>query len=484
MFRWYRGAKVCYAYLADVPAGEREYEREDSFFRRSRWFTRGWTLQEMLAPKNLVFLNRDWVEIGEISSLAKVIASVTGIREADPFDFRSACVAVKMSWASRRKTTRPEDAAYCLMGLFNINMPLLYGEGERAFIRLQLEILNISNDETIFAWSKADVCSSGLLANSPAAFRHSGGIRRFQFDSIRPPYSMTNQGLRLETELLLASSLPHTSHEARYEAEEFLVPLNCKEGGTGYALAIILWKTRKSKVHYVRIFSNTELVKYAGIPRGTPRRSEAMRLDAKKSVYIEQFDKTPRSPLRIAGNQWPGSVAIAVMAHHVFHTGFAMRLQYCYPPDTSAWVSHSTLSLTPGYRASFGAAEFIGLRSRRRFAIVLHAVNHSGAIDVGMYLVVSPPGSPRLLEEIVESLSHQHDAHGSDRIDSLLWEEEEEEENSRKEGPRWTSVSLHLRKVEELGERVYFVDMAISIERMDPNASPESNALAKTTARL
>ncbi|KAK3994876.1 heterokaryon incompatibility protein-domain-containing protein, partial [Cladorrhinum sp. PSN332] len=166
MFRWYSKAQVCYAYLSDVDGiGEDSPEKDGSSFRRSRWFTRGWTLQELLAPVEVVFLNRDWEEIGTKSSLASVIASFTRIdagalkkplcgSEAVSHHCAGYSIAQKMCWAAWRKTTREEDRAYSLMGLFGVNMPLLYGEGgEKAFARLQSQIMEQSSDDSIFAWS-------------------------------------------------------------------------------------------------------------------------------------------------------------------------------------------------------------------------------------------------------------------------------------------------------------------------------------------
>jgi hypothetical protein len=178
MFHWYRDAQVCYAYLSDVPAIEEDHFAQDSAFRKSKWFTRGWTLQELLAPQTVVFYNHDWEELGSKGRLGNLISSITGIERL--FNFEKASVAQKMSWASRRETLRSEDMAYCLMGLFKVNMPLLYGEGSSAFYRLQLEIMKQSDDESIFAWSEAEWQShqeSGLLAHSPAAFKDSGRIR-------------------------------------------------------------------------------------------------------------------------------------------------------------------------------------------------------------------------------------------------------------------------------------------------------------------
>ncbi|KAH9220436.1 heterokaryon incompatibility protein-domain-containing protein [Leptodontidium sp. 2 PMI_412] len=118
MFRWYREADVCYAYLSDVPSGgdSENLQQPNSAFRCSQWFTRGWTLQELLAPETVVFFNADWEDIGTKYSMEDLLSSITGISLFEDFD--SACVAQKFSWGSKRQTTREEDGAYCLMGLF------------------------------------------------------------------------------------------------------------------------------------------------------------------------------------------------------------------------------------------------------------------------------------------------------------------------------------------------------------------------------
>jgi hypothetical protein len=150
MFAWYQKASICYAFLSDVTSKRREQRQGQ--FAESRWFTRGWTLQELIAPAYLIFLDSEWTEIGTRAYLSSIIEDATGISSSDMANFRGRSVAKKMSWAARRKTTRIEDQAYCLMGIFDINMPLLYGEGEKAFLRLEYEILRTSDDESIFAW--------------------------------------------------------------------------------------------------------------------------------------------------------------------------------------------------------------------------------------------------------------------------------------------------------------------------------------------
>ncbi|TBU23548.1 HET-domain-containing protein [Dichomitus squalens] len=153
MFDWYRRAALCYAFLADVP--NRSDSDALSRFEGSRWFKRGWTLQELIAPRSLVFLSADWEVFGTKTTLIATVAKVTGVEEGvlrHQKALSSVPVVVRMSWAANRETTRVEDRAYSLFGIFNIRLNALYGEGENAFIRLQEEILVRIPDQTIFAW--------------------------------------------------------------------------------------------------------------------------------------------------------------------------------------------------------------------------------------------------------------------------------------------------------------------------------------------
>ena len=196
MYKWYERSEVCYVYLEDFLLEAAREDRGESF-RESRWFSRGWTLQELLAPQNVVFYDRKWIEIGSKTFLQAKISSICGISSDHLNQPKKASIATKMFWASRRHTSREEDMAYSLLGLFGINMPLLYGEGDNAFYRLQCEIIQSSADESIFAWKDDNYSRSGLLAKSPSAFAESNDIVPAKY-YIKPPYYMTNDGLAIE----------------------------------------------------------------------------------------------------------------------------------------------------------------------------------------------------------------------------------------------------------------------------------------------
>ncbi|UPK90226.1 hypothetical protein LCI18_001161 [Fusarium solani-melongenae] len=147
MFRWYKMAEICYAYLHDA-TGEQDY-------LSSEWFDRGWTLQELIAPNTVEFYANNWTKFGCRSQMSKALSKKTGIAEAylHGADLSRASIAERMSWAANRVTTRPEDMAYCLLGIFNTHMSPIYGEGgEIAFIRLQRELLETSSDHSFLAW--------------------------------------------------------------------------------------------------------------------------------------------------------------------------------------------------------------------------------------------------------------------------------------------------------------------------------------------
>ncbi|PTD06357.1 Vegetative incompatibility protein HET-E-1 [Fusarium culmorum] len=190
MFQWYRRASVCYTYMSDVPEGDDIWDPTSRFYSSS-WFQRGWTLQELLAPVDASFYNEEWNFIGTKADLSREIEDITGIPRKYLLgwaDFHQASVAQRMSWAAKRETKRTEDIAYCLLGIFNISMSMIYGEKEKAFERLQLKILEQTTDDSILAWGWTETdtngkspeasnpISAGIFASSPRDFACCGHV--------------------------------------------------------------------------------------------------------------------------------------------------------------------------------------------------------------------------------------------------------------------------------------------------------------------
>ena len=211
MYSWYEMSARCYAYLADVCGSEADdHAAELSPFRKSKWFTRGWTLQELLAPTDVVFYDTNWKNVGTKAGLATVISEITRVREeilVDGLHQHDASLAEKMSWAADRQTSREEDRAYSLLGLFDINMPPIYGEGSQAFIRLQEQIMHTTTDHSIFTWQMGSV-SMGILASSPDQFlqpvyhpiEYESYTRAFRVGraDMKPDFNPTNYGLHIQ----------------------------------------------------------------------------------------------------------------------------------------------------------------------------------------------------------------------------------------------------------------------------------------------
>jgi len=193
----------------------------------SRWFTRGWTLQELLAPTHLKFYNLWWgllgrvdkkggtilqsISLAEAKSLDKLLVKITRIPEEyieGSASLNLASVATKMSWASARQTTRTEDIAYYLLSRFDVAIPMLYGEGTKAFVRLQEEIMKNEDDQTIFAWGYGSCSMVGggatsFFAKSPDDFASCNKLEPFFLASTKPShYVTTNKGLHIEMALL------------------------------------------------------------------------------------------------------------------------------------------------------------------------------------------------------------------------------------------------------------------------------------------
>ncbi|RFU79887.1 het domain [Trichoderma arundinaceum] len=291
MYLWYEQSAECYAFLSDVePVVATDPDAFHESLRRSRWFTRGWTLQELIAPRLVLFYAKDWSLLGQKHSPAvftRVISEITNIDEEvldgriDPLQLS---VSARMAWASRRNTTRLEDAAYCLMGLFQVNMPLLYGEGRRAFTRLQEEIIQRTDDQSIFAWNSFDDGDEdpdalfGLLAQSPAQFKHAGTLQVLPPLPVyaSAPSGMTNQGLRVQLYLRPC----HFEDDAVMEEDYFAV-LDCVKRDRDVYQCPALLLRRLSEDQYGRLRPKSQHF----MP---PTASTYVRDEGYRSVYIRQ----------------------------------------------------------------------------------------------------------------------------------------------------------------------------------------------------
>ncbi|KAF2235600.1 hypothetical protein EV356DRAFT_113016 [Viridothelium virens] len=253
MYLWYEKANKCYTYLEDVPA-DVNTKSIGSELTRTGWATRGWTLQELLAPPVVMFYSKDWVQIGTKDTLSYVLSRTTGIDEdllTRKKVLDQASIAKRMFWAGRRNVTRPEDIAYCLMGIFSVNMPMLYGEGgTKAFLRLQEEIMKHSDDHSIFAWTDEEASSDafhGLLAVHPSRFRLSKSVIPYKDREERVSYSMSNRGVCIE---LYLTHLPDEGPNI------YAAPLDCPvppRFGDHAFLAIYLQKLPGGQRQYTRV---------------------------------------------------------------------------------------------------------------------------------------------------------------------------------------------------------------------------------------
>ncbi|KAF8549355.1 hypothetical protein OG21DRAFT_606102 [Imleria badia] len=174
MFKWYRDSHVCIAYLAEATS-------IDDFWK-DVWFTRGWTLQELLAPRMMKFYGKDWVPLSNSVNdkqdveMLDALSQATGIPHRDLRIFRPGTrnVHQKMMWASNRTTTRVEDLAYSLIGIFDVSLTIAYGEGQRSFHRLMEAIINRCGEWEIMAWAGRPSADSAALPESPRCYKALG----------------------------------------------------------------------------------------------------------------------------------------------------------------------------------------------------------------------------------------------------------------------------------------------------------------------
>ena len=214
MFSWYKYSSICFVYLSayvcPVPIESSPEARAvllmESDLWICRWFSRGWTLQELIVPQKVIFFFFDcnWSQFGEKSELVGMLSEITNISTGvltGHQRLHEVSVAQRMSWAAYRETTRIEDYAYCLLGIFGINMHLMYREGDKAFLRLQEKTLKQCKDLSLFAWTKNDLAWESerygeIFASSPIHFAECYKMKSLaQTQRRRKEFALTNNGL-------------------------------------------------------------------------------------------------------------------------------------------------------------------------------------------------------------------------------------------------------------------------------------------------
>ncbi|QIW98821.1 hypothetical protein AMS68_004339 [Peltaster fructicola] len=244
MFKWYQNSSLCVVYLKDVDGSE-----PVSCLPQSKWFNRGFTLQELIAPNKLDFVDKDWncfyvlskqrqpSHAPNVDPALQVIARASRVslnrltQSWSQQALNRPGISEIMFWASDRDTTRPEDKAYSLMGLFGINMTVQYGEGDHAFSRLQRKLLKRHVDDSIFDWDEETTCNlaeqtcfytQGMLASSAKAFAKRGTLhqRSRELDIESPIISIMGQEISLHGHAY-ALEVPSVHRSAEF----FVLPL-------------------------------------------------------------------------------------------------------------------------------------------------------------------------------------------------------------------------------------------------------------------
>jgi len=370
MFRWYRNSEVCYIHLADVE----NLRAGSSSFRNSRWFTRGWTLQELIAQRRRKWMNSSWFTFnwqGDNPLLSRITGIPLGLLNGRT-SISQYSAAQRMSWASSRQTTRIEDRAYSLLGIFNVNMPLLYGEGDRAFIRLQKEILNQYNDMTTLCWGYGlpvrDLVKSGnesgALGSSPEAFAACKNVTSDSspwvplFTKLLPwskPNQVTTHLVMTGRGILIEVALRYIDKSNNVA----IAMINAGEGGMQQQLGIILISSQRSSNSWKRLSVAPVLIKLQNWQRWKRRH-----------IYIQSNSdfKSPDAPPRL-------TIKVVGSIHGLW------EFDGIYPPG--AWIEpqRDESGIYQGFRLETVT------RSVRQYLIVLSSPPH----QILIWLKDAPP---------------------------------------------------------------------------------------------
>lgn len=384
MFRWYERATVCYVYLADVSSSNLDWRSE---FHNSKWFRRGWTLQELLAPYKMIFYDCEWKELGSKDTLRSEISSATGIEWNHLVNPRDASTAQKMSWVSNRETTRTEDQSYCLLGLFDINMTPIYGEASKAFIRLQQKIAKKTDDESLFAWNDPDSglpnTFTGMFAESPKFFAKSGNIVPVSLPlPYRPPWSVTNRGLAISlyVNAALNKDIGGSSEVSRFE----LALLNCaRDTSDNIPLCIRLVRLSRDELARPALgeipLEGSQLSKYLSTINGKEDSSpEALSLEPRQ-VYIrpklahdriDSYELLPRF-----------NIQTFLFSQKSRKSGLQILDFYCSHPSLTLYDPQNwDLALDEGY-AGFMFSQ-VNSKQTERFLLIIRLGRTEASMDI------------------------------------------------------------------------------------------------------
>lgn len=388
MYRWYAQAELAYAFLVDwKPHVIQELpERENSSatpnvdeedLSKCRWFTRGWTLQELIAPEELDFYDSSWNYRGTRVDMAEVLASITGIDKAVLYNAKrltATPVARRMSWAAGRRTTREEDRAYSLLGIFNINMPMLYGEGEKAFVRLQETILSETNDMSLFAWKSVptpNLSYRGIFAHSPTEFSDCGMLSSISAPGFGEDFALTNKGVRINTDLAETGTVLRLNCFVEHSGTFKEVGIYLKKTDSGVYVRYIpslLAIDRENKWDYRRptqIYVNKDLSDetsellfekhMVGLVISIP---QALDLEGFKPVYIEprsRWDDASRQFLVHGPAPFVGVIAFAATSSAGKDCAGTMFWLVCGANDGSQqpWYTLASAETSPGILSFF-----------------------------------------------------------------------------------------------------------------------------------
>lgn len=460
MFSWYQDAETCYAYLSDVPddserpfleelahRSSRTFEHDRQIgktaFAKSGWWSRSWTLQELLAPPTVFFFAENWTFLGTRGDLASVIHTITHIDTAVLLGLnepKHCCVARRMSWAARRNATRVEDIAYALLGLFGINMPLLYGEGENAFKRLQQEIIRSSDDQSVFAWNYG-AKSPPLLAPSPRHFTLCYDVVRWKSPGSGNPYTLTNSGLSI--------TLPIYRNA---ENGRMYAALGCRrETNFTDCLALEVRKPSDSDDK-----DNNHIIGVNG------RRLDSVPADKLPSAKEVLFAWDPFQRLQRA---YPSRQCLFRLENHIDPVDLTFAATCCSPPEW--WNTRMTHLRVNDY---INQECFAGYRNVEGFEFAVSVF----ARDKAFYRAsVTSPIPDRPIPKIAELPAHQEQKEEDEERPAALatrGREASTEWNSAEEGCRFTmsiggsySIAGSLEKTVLMGEEVYVVDIKVHV---------------------